>query len=128
MEATKSEGRGRDDIFSKVVRAGRRTYFFDVKATRNDDYYLTLTESKKNTQEDGTVHYEKHKVFLYKEDFDKFVDGLTEAISYIKEHKGDDESAVQAVQSDEASTENKPESETENDTYSAGISFDDLSK
>lgn len=75
----------RDEIFSKAVRAGKRTYFFDVKATRNNDYYLTVTESKKRYDKDGTFHYEKHKIFLYKEDFEKFSDGLTDAISYIKD-------------------------------------------
>ncbi len=73
----------REDVFSKAVRAGKRTYFFDVKSTRGRDLYLTITESKKHTHEDGTAHYDKHKVFLYKEDFDKFMDGLTEAINEI---------------------------------------------
>lgn len=75
----------REEIFSKAVRAGKRTYFFDVKATRNNDYYLTITESKKRYDKDGSFHYEKHKIFLYKEDFEKFSDGLTDAISYIKD-------------------------------------------
>lgn len=75
---------GRDEIFSKAVRAGKRTYFFDVKATRNNDYYLTITESKKRFDKEGSFHYEKHKVFLYKEDFDKFSDGLIETVGFIK--------------------------------------------
>lgn len=66
----------RDEIYSKPVRAGKRTYFFDVKATRNNDYYLTITESKKKLEKDGSQNYEKHKIFLYKEDFDKFAEGL----------------------------------------------------
>lgn len=78
----------REEIFSKVVRAGKRTYFFDVKATRKDDYYLTITESKKIFDKDGRFHFEKHKLFLYKEDFDKFEEGLTDAIAYIREVKG----------------------------------------
>ncbi len=78
----------REEIFSKVVRAGKRTYFFDVKATRKDDYYLTVTESKKIFDKDGRFHFEKHKLFLYKEDFDKFEEGLAEAIAYIREVKG----------------------------------------
>jgi hypothetical protein len=73
----------REEIFSEAVRAGKRTYFFDVKATRSNDYYLTITESKKRFNRDGKSYYEKHKVFLYKEDFDKFVDGLLSAIDYI---------------------------------------------
>ncbi|MBA7517654.1 hypothetical protein ES705_09708 [subsurface metagenome] len=77
----------REEIFSKAVRAGKRTYFFDVKATRRNDYYLTITESKKRYHKDGRFFYEKHKVFLYKEDFDKFIVGLTESVEFIKEAK-----------------------------------------
>jgi hypothetical protein len=73
----------KEEIFTKVVRAGKRTYFFDVKATRKEDYYLTITESKKRLGKEGKVYYEKHKIFLYKEDFEKFSDGLKDAISYI---------------------------------------------
>lgn len=76
----------REEIFSKSVRAGKRTYFFDVKTTRRNDYYLTLTESKKRFNRDGRFYFEKHKIFLYKEDFEKFTVGLTEAIEYIKEN------------------------------------------
>lgn len=76
----------REEIFSQAVRAGKRTYFFDVKATRRNDFYLTITESKKRYHKDGRFFYEKHKVFLYKEDFDKFIDGLNEAVNYIKEN------------------------------------------
>jgi hypothetical protein len=75
----------REEIHSKVVRAGKRTYFFDVKATRRNDYYLTITESKKRFGRDGKFFYEKHKLFLYKEDFDKFADAITEVIEYIRE-------------------------------------------
>ncbi len=73
----------KEEIFTRVVRAGKRTYFFDVKATRKDDYYLTITESKKRLGKEGKVFYEKHKIFLYKEDFEKFAEGLTDVISYI---------------------------------------------
>jgi hypothetical protein len=76
---------GREEIHSKAVRAGKRTYFFDVKATRRNDYYLTITESKKRFNRDGKFFYEKHKLFLYKEDFDKFADSLTEIIEYIRQ-------------------------------------------
>jgi len=75
---------GREEIHSKAVRAGKRTYFFDVKATRRNDYYLTITESKKRFNRDGKFFYEKHKLFLYKEDFDKFADSLTEIIEFIR--------------------------------------------
>ncbi|MDP1802112.1 MAG: DUF3276 family protein [Bacteroidota bacterium] len=74
------------DLFSKSVRAGKRTYFFDVKSTRGNDYYLTITESKKRFGTDGKFSYEKHKIFLYKEDFEKFVEGLNEAVAHIKEN------------------------------------------
>lgn len=76
----------REEIFSEAIRAGKRTYFFDVKATRRNDYYLTITESKKRFNRDGKSFYEKHKVFLYKEDFEKFIDGLQSAIDYIKKN------------------------------------------
>ena len=79
-----ADGTGREEIHSKAVRAGKRTYFFDVKATRRNDYYLTITESKKRFNRDGKFFYEKHKLFLYKEDFDKFADSLTEIIEYIR--------------------------------------------
>lgn len=75
----------REEIHSKVVRAGKRTYFFDVKATRRNDYYLTITESKKRFGRDGKFFYEKHKLFLYKEDFDKFAEAITEVIEFIRE-------------------------------------------
>ena len=79
----------KEEIFTKVVRAGKRTYFFDVKATRKDDYYLTITESKKRLGKEGKVFYEKHKIFLYKEDFEKFTEGLKDAVTYIDNGKND---------------------------------------
>lgn len=75
-----------DEVYSKAVRAGKRTYFFDIKSTRGNDLYLTLTESKKSTQ-DGKAAYQKHKIFLYKEDFEKFSDGLKEVMGKIEELK-----------------------------------------
>lgn len=91
-----------DEIFSKAVRAGKRTYFFDIKSTRGNDLYLTITESKKKSGESQAA-FEKHKIFLYKEDFDKFSDGLHEVLAKIEElrQSGDYESAVN---SDEFST------------------------
>lgn len=79
-----NKGTGKEEIYSKRVRAGKRTYFFDVKATRSNDYYLTITESKKRFKEDG-FYYEKHKIFLYKEDFDKFSNALDECIAHVKD-------------------------------------------
>lgn len=78
------EDKDRNEIFSKRVRAGKRTYFFDIKATRSNDYYLTITESKRKFKDDG-FSYEKHKIFLYKEDFAKFVDALNEAVIHVKD-------------------------------------------
>jgi hypothetical protein len=78
-----NEQNDREEIYSKPVRAGKRTYFFDVKSTKGDDLYLTVTESKKRFRDDGTFYYEKHKIFLYKEDFEKFSEGLNEAIQFI---------------------------------------------
>ena len=80
------EGMG-EEVYSKAVRAGRRTYFFDVKATRNDDYFLTITESRKKQAKDGSFFFDKHKIYLYKEDFSKFAEGLEEVVGYIKRHK-----------------------------------------
>ncbi|MBQ6574386.1 MAG: DUF3276 family protein [Bacteroidales bacterium] len=80
-----AQERNGDDVFSKPVRAGKRTYFFDVKATKGNDYYLTVTESKRRVDKDGRFVYDKHKIFLYKEDFEKFTEGLEEVIKFIKE-------------------------------------------
>jgi hypothetical protein len=86
-----SEGYQGGDLFSTSVRAGKRTYFFDVKATRGNDLFLTITESKKiGHQEEGPVHFEKHKIFLYKEDFDGFMDALNEAMGEIRNKQGKD--------------------------------------
>ncbi len=74
-----------DDVFSKPVRAGKRTYFFDVKATKGNDYYVTVTESKRRVEKDGSYAYDKHKIFLYKEDFEKFSEGLREVIEFVKQ-------------------------------------------
>lgn len=75
--------KGRDEIYSERVRAGKRTYFFDVKATRGNDYYITITESKRKPKDDGFV-YEKHKIFLYKEDFNKFVEAMNNTVEHVK--------------------------------------------
>lgn len=79
-----------DEIFSQVLRAGRRTYFFDVRSTKAGDYYLTITESKKFTHDDGSFHYKKHKIYLYKEDFDVFNEMLQKSTGYIVEEKGEE--------------------------------------
>ena len=79
--------RNQEDVWSRPVRAGKRTYFFDVKTTKgNNDYYLTITESKRRQEADGSFSFDKHKIFLYKEDFDKFQEGLEEVIQYMREN------------------------------------------
>ena len=83
--------RNSDDVWSKPVRAGKRTYFFDVKTTKgNNDYYLTITESKRRQEADGSFSFDKHKIFLYKEDFEKFSEGLEDAIAFIRARLGGD--------------------------------------
>lgn len=77
------EDKSKNEIYSKRVRAGKRTYFFDIKATRSNDYYLTITESKRKQKDDGYT-YEKHKIFLYKEDFNKFVAAMNETVDHVK--------------------------------------------
>lgn len=112
----------REDIFSKAVRAGKRTYFFDVKATKGDDYYLTITESKKRFADDGKFSFEKHKLFLYKEDFAKFADGLKEAIDYIQAEKG----VYEGYQGDNDSSSETSASESSSEGGFDDVSFDDL--
>jgi hypothetical protein len=90
MEDTENKGRERGEIFSRAIRAGKRTYFFDVKTTVENEAYLTITESKRRFNEQGKFYYEKHKLFLYKEDFDKFRNGLGDAIEFIRTGKAPD--------------------------------------
>ena len=85
-----NDSKFREEIYSVSVRAGKRTYFFDVKSTRRDEFYLTITESKKRFEQDGSFHFEKHKIFLYKEDFEKFMDGLQEVVTYIDQNQLED--------------------------------------
>ena len=113
----------KEEIYTKVVRAGKRTYFFDVKATRKEDYYLTITESKKRLGKEGKVFYEKHKIFLYKEDFEKFAEGLKDAVRFIDNGNGE-------------SRQNLAQPEDDTKQVAAGLSageftnieFDDLGK
>lgn len=121
----------REEIYSKAVRAGKRTYFFDVRATRRNDYYLTITESKKRFNRDGRYYFEKHKIFLYKEDFEKFIDGLSEIVDFIHQHQGefinynrmDDEDFNHEIHNSVNSE--YEEVEVEVNSYS-NIDFDDL--
>ena len=118
VEKVENENR-RDEIFSKVVRAGKRTYFLDVKTTRRNDYYLTITESKKRFNRDGRHYFEKHKVFLYKEDFDKFTENLQEVIDFIK-------NAVQNQEPHEHAEVGAEVENTNKENYSSDVNFDDL--
>jgi hypothetical protein len=112
----------KEEIFSKSVRAGKRTYFFDVKATKGNDYYLTITESKKRFGDDGKFFYEKHKLFLYKEDFDKFAEGLSEAVAHIK-------SIAPPIVHHEHAGSVTVDAETSDSTASfSDVNFDDLGK
>ena len=78
-----------DPNYTKAIKAGRRTYFFDVKATRGNDYFITITESRKRLNDDGSANFTRHQMHLYKEDFAKFMDGLEDIVNYVKEHKPD---------------------------------------
>ncbi|MBT5354450.1 MAG: PUR family DNA/RNA-binding protein [Flavobacteriales bacterium] len=108
----------RDEIYSKSLRAGRRTYFFDVRSTTADDFYLTITESKRDFNEDGTPFYKKHKIYLYKEDFQNFKDHLNELTDYIIKERGeeiislkDKETTSEEIKTDETEEAEKVEEE-----------------
>ena len=118
----------KEEIFSKVLRAGRRTYFFDVRSTRADDYYLTITESKKFTNDDGSFYYKKHKIYLYKEDFDGFREILEEMTNYIVNEKGE-EVISERHQKDFKKEYDEDFSEQETQTAAekfTDVSFDDI--
>ena len=116
----------REDVYSKVVRAGKRTYFFDVRSTRGNDLFLTITESKKRTVGDGQVSYEKHKIFLYKEDFEKFVEGMHDALDELERIRTTGELPSKDT-SDEKHAEDRPDGDEPSSGFS-DISFDDLGK
>ena len=126
----------REEIFSKVLRAGRRTYFFDVRSTKAGDYYLTLTESKKFTNEDGSFHYKKHKIFLYKEDFSEFSSILNEMTSYVISEKGEEviserhQKNFKKEENTEATQESDDDKKEENSEGSSNeftdVEFDDI--
>ncbi|MCM4171390.1 DUF3276 domain-containing protein [Arenibacter sp. TNZ] len=110
-----------EEIYSKVLRAGRRTYFFDVRSTKAGDYYLTVTESKKFTHDDGSFHYKKHKIYLYKEDFTAFKENLDEMMDYIIDEKGSE------VISERHQKDFKKEDSEENGSINSTDSFTDVS-
>ena len=115
-----------EEIYSKVVRAGKRTYFFDVKATRRNDYYLTITESKKRFNRDGKFFYEKHKLFLYKEDFDKFADSLNEIIAFIREANPQPIELEDSPVSESSQKSSPPEELVEKEKDFTNVEFEDL--
>ena len=123
----------REEIFSKVLRAGRRTYFFDVRSTKAGDYYLTLTESKKFTNEDGSFHYKKHKIYLYKEDFTEFSNILNEMTDYVISEKGEEviserhQKDFKKEENTELTDEKNDENEKENDGSESSNEFTDVS-
>ena len=119
------------DIFSKVLRAGRRTYFFDVRATKADDYYITITESKKFTEEDGSYHFKKHKIYLYKEDFAAFNEILSEMTEYVINHKGEEVISERhqkdfKKESDYSDSHQEEETTTTSSSSYTDINFDDI--
>jgi len=113
-EFEKKESFEREEIFSKAVKAGKRTYYFDVKSTKNNDYYITITERKRRYDQEGNFKIEKHKLFLYKEDFDKFSTSLSEIISFIETNNGENAN----ITKEDVSTENN----------FTNVDFDDLNK
>jgi len=118
-----------EEIHSKVLRAGRRTYFFDVRSTKAGDYYLTITESKKFTHDDGSFHYKKHKIYLYKEDFDAFKENVEEMMDFIINEKGSEvisERHQKDFKKEEIETEPEIEkSETSTSSFT-DVSFEDI--
>ena len=122
----------REEIQSKVMRAGRRTYFFDVRATKAGDYYLTITESKKFTNDDGSYHYKKHKIYLYKEDFFEFRENLEEMTNFIIDEKGEEVISERhqkdyKKEEDQEIGESNDSSDEENSTNSfTDVDFDDI--
>jgi len=135
----------RKEIFSRVLRAGRRTYFFDVRETRAGDYYLTITESKRQNTEDGEFYYRKHKIYLYKEDFDKFKELLNEVTDFIIREKGPeviserhrpdydaskDAGETPAEENEEPADEGEDHTEEDDDTSNTDqfrdVDFDDI--
>ena len=122
-----TENKDIEEIFSKSVRSGRRTYFFDVRQTRAGDYYLTITESKRDFNDEGTPFYKKHKLYLYKEDFTNFKDALNEVSDYIIKEKGEEIISNTKRKTEEISGEKEdPETQEKPSTDFTEVNFDDL--
>jgi len=120
------EKREIEEIYSKAIRAGRRTYFFDVRSTRAKDYYLTITESKRDFNEDGTPFYKKHKIYLYKEDFSNFKDALAEFTNYIIKEKGEDIISLNKDEKNHLKSTKEVEKKETSSTDFTEVNFDDL--
>jgi hypothetical protein len=130
---SEQESMKNEDIFSKVIRAGRRTYFFDVRSTKADDYYLTITESKKFTNEDGSFFYRKHKIYLYKEDFENFKEALDETTNFIIDKKGEEvisdrhqKDFTKPSEAETSETKSEVAEESTSATAFTNVSFDDI--
>lgn len=124
-----SDQNNREEIYSRPVRAGKRTYFFDVKATRGQDLYMTITESKRRFDDDGNVHYQKHKIFLYREDFANFEEGFVDAVEKIQELMATGnyrDPIAERKAKEEAEPVAEESTETEGESTADDISFDDL--
>ncbi|MBW1297456.1 PUR family DNA/RNA-binding protein [Aquimarina litoralis] len=117
----------KEEIFSKVLRAGRRTYFFDVRSTKAGDYYLTITESKKFTNDDGSFHYKKHKIYLYKEDFSGFTEILNEMTDFIVNEKGEEVISERHQRDYQKSYDQNPVSAVSEEVTASTESFTDVS-
>ncbi len=124
-EVKSTDSKFREEIHSNVVRAGKRTYFFDVKSTRNDEYYLTITESKRRFGENGNFSYEKHKIFLYREDFEKFVENLQEVVEFINEKQPHKTTFSEKEKNSEAEKEAVAEAEEPAKDYT-DVDFEDI--
>lgn len=124
-----SDQNNREEIYSRPVRAGKRTYFFDVKATRGQDLYMTITESKRRFDDDGNVHYQKHKIFLYREDFANFEEGFVDAVEKIQELMATGnyrDPIAERKAKEEAEPVAEDSTETDSESTADDISFDDL--
>ena len=123
--AERTERTEQEEIFSQVLRAGRRTYFFDVRSTKADDYYLTVTESKKFTHDDGSFHYQKHKIYLYKEDFTEFNEMLQAATNFILNEKGEEVISERHQKDYKKEEINVGDDEPSTDSFT-DVSFEDI--
>ena len=124
-----SDQNNREEIYSRPVRAGKRTYFFDVKATRGQDLYMTITESKRRFDDDGNVHYQKHKIFLYREDFANFEEGFVDAVEKIQELMATGnyrDPIAERKAKEEAEPVEEESTESDGESTADDISFDDL--